>query len=115
MRPGQKTGPDWVCWWCLLMCRFARCILGLDIHPLAKMNRSKPSAPINTPLQRGGRGCCDCTNRFNGLSSAVKTVETVWHPDRAISTPLKRGVNEICRSYGAAAGMIPNFHPQSAP
>jgi multidrug efflux system outer membrane protein len=49
---------------------------------------------INTLLQRGVTCCQDLTNRFNGFSRGVETVETVSDALRTPNTLLKQGVNE---------------------
>src|SRR6266446_7394025 len=59
-------------------------------RPIASMR----AALINTPLQRGESEPDDSRNRFNGLGSLWKTVETVPRSSTAPPTPLKRGVNE---------------------
>jgi hypothetical protein len=51
-------------------------------------NRMKANL-INTPLQRGDQRPPGRRNRFNGLGSVWKTVETVF-TDLSSCTPLKR-------------------------
>ena len=60
----------------------------------------RPSALINTPLQRGGWKYYGEANRFSGLqplqriARSVETAKAVSVLAPPASTPLKRGVNE---------------------
>jgi hypothetical protein len=52
-------------------------------------------ALIDTPFQRGASEAAGGCNRFSGFPRA-KPLETVFPELPTSTTPLKRGVNEIC-------------------
>ena len=67
---------------------------------------------INTPLQRGEKGCNNILNRFSGFrfrgQNEVETAKAVQFLHERSDTPLKRGVNETA-SPAWTLPILPNL------